>query len=70
MKVPEEGENSDLRIMSRKRLRWDSNGTDKDCNFWPLEKGVMLNIIGSKSRPFQSHTEYLDIYLVVWILSF
>lgn len=33
MKVPEEGENSDLRIMSRKRLRWDSNGTDKDCNF-------------------------------------
>lgn len=32
MKVPEEGENSDL-IMSRKRLRWGSNGTDKDCNF-------------------------------------
>ena len=32
MKVPEEGETSHLKIASRKRFRWDSKGTDKDCD--------------------------------------
>lgn len=36
VKVPEEGGTSDLKISSSRRLRWDINGTDKDCNFRPF----------------------------------